>query len=339
MRLIDFDFSLPPELIAQYPCLPRSASRLLCLDKTTGGIKHKCFNELPELLSPNDLLVFNDTKVIPARLFGKKITGGKIEILVERILTENRVLAHIRSNKKLKIGLVITFDEGYQAEISQRHNDLFELVFHSYEPVLAILEKIGHIPLPPYINRSDESFDESCYQTVYAKNKGAVAAPTAGLHFDEQLLTKIREKGIAIGFITLHVGSGTFQPIRAENINEHKMHAEYLEVSECLCEQVEKAKQKGGRVIAVGTTSVRSLETASKDGRLSPFQGYTDIFICPGYSFRCVDAVVTNFHLPKSTLLLLVCAFAGYENIIHAYEEAIAKSYRFFSYGDAMFIA
>lgn len=337
MKLTDFDFNLPPELIAQYPCTPRSASRLLCLDKITGKITHKLFNELPELLFPEDLLVFNDTKVIPARIFGSKRTGGKIEILIERILSKNRVLAHVKSNKKLKVGSEILCD-CIIAEVLQRHGDLFEIIFHIEDTILETLEKIGHIPLPPYINRSDEALDKECYQTVFAKHKGAVAAPTAGLHFDEQLLNKVKEKGINIGFVTLHVGSGTFQPIREEDIEKHKMHTEYFEVSSSLCEQVKTVKQKGGRVIAVGTTSVRSLEAASKTGELKPFRGDTDIFIYPSYSFHCVDAIITNFHLPKSTLLLLICAFANYENIMRSYQEAITRYYRFFSYGDAMFI-
>jgi S-adenosylmethionine:tRNA ribosyltransferase-isomerase len=338
MNIADFDFNLPPELIAQYPCTPRSASRLLCLDKNTGEITHRIFNELPELLSANDLLIFNNTKVIPARLFGVKLTGGKVELLIERILDEHRILAHIKSNKTLKIGTELIFVNKYNAVIIQRHDDLFELRFNNNESVYSIIEKIGHIPLPPYINRADETFDQERYQTVFAERLGAVAAPTAGLHFDSELLNKIKEKGIGIGYVTLHVGSGTFQPIRVENIHEHKMHSEYFEVSPYLCEQITNTKQRGGRVIAVGTTSVRSLEAAAKSGKLLPFQGDTDIFIYPGYSFKCVDAMITNFHLPKSTLLLLICAFAGYENIMRAYKEAIAQAYRFFSYGDAMFI-
>lgn len=366
MKLTDFDFDLPRDLIAQYPCIPRSASRLLCLDKDTGKISHKLFNELPELLLPNDLLIFNNTKVIPARVFGVKKTGGKIELLVERILDEHRILAHIKSNKKLKVGtelVLMDFSDcsgmgywnqevgdsifkvdscqskkGYEVEIVRRQDDLFELQFGDVESIYDILEKIGHIPLPPYIDRADENMDRERYQTIFAEYPGAVAAPTAGLHFDDALLNKLRKDGVKIDFVTLHVGSGTFQPIRVENIHEHKMHSEYFEVSSGLCEQVETAKKNGGRVIAVGTTSVRSLETAAKNGTLLPFKGDTDIFIYQGYSFRCVDAIITNFHLPKSTLLLLVCAFAGYENVMRSYQEAVKKMYRFFSYGDAMFL-
>ena len=341
LNIANFDFNLPPELIAQYPCTPRSASRLLCVNKNTGEISHKSFNDLLELLAPNDLLVFNNTRVIPARVFGIKTTGGKIELLVERVIDAHHVLAHIKSNKKLKIGAELILADIYRARIIQRHDDLFELKFNSEESVYDILEKIGHIPLPPYINREDENADRERYQTIFAKHLGAVAAPTAGLHFDEELLNKIKRKGVQIGFVTLHVGSGTFQPIRVENIHEHKMHSEYFEVSQELCAQVEAAKQNGGRIIAVGTTSVRSLEAAaknSKSGKLEPFKGHTDIFIYQGYKFCCVDAIITNFHLPKSTLILLICAFAGYETTMHAYQEAIKKAYRFFSYGDAMFL-
>lgn len=331
MKVSDFDFALPPELIAQYPKAQRNASRLLYLNKTSGAITHKNFIDLPELLAPNDLLVFNDTKVIPARLFGNKATGGKVEILIERILDINLALAHVKASKTPKVGAEILVNN-FKATVIERQNDLFKLKFS--EEIVAILEQVGHMPLPPYITRADELSDKERYQTVYAKHKGAVAAPTAGLHFDKEILGKIKNKA----FITLHVGAGTFQTVRVENVTEHKMHAEYIEVSEAVCEQIKQAKANGGRIIAVGTTCVRSLETAAKTGAIKPFKGETDIFIYPGYKFNCIDGILTNFHLPKSTLLMLVCAFAGFDRVMRAYQAAIQEHYRFFSYGDAMLI-
>ncbi len=333
MNLSDFDFDMPRELIAQFPKEQRSSSRLLVLEKDSGKISHKNFTNILDFITPNDLLVFNDTKVIPARLFGQKITGGKIEILIERILDKHHVLAHIKASKAPKVNSEIIIAD-YHVEVIERQDDLFKLKFLDTDNVLAVIEAIGHMPLPPYITRSDEVIDKERYQTVYAKNKGAVAAPTAGLHFDKQLLEQIPNKA----FITLHVGAGTFQPIRVDDILQHKMHSEYIEVSQAVCDQIIETKQRDGKVIAVGTTCVRSLETVALSGKIQPFYGETDIFIYPGFEFQCIDAMVTNFHLPKSTLLLLISAFAGYDNIMAAYKQAIDNKYRFFSYGDAMLI-
>jgi S-adenosylmethionine:tRNA ribosyltransferase-isomerase len=340
LSLNNFDYDLPSELIAQYPLPNRTASRLLHLDKTTGAISHRQFTDLPTLLRPNDLLVFNDTKVIPARLFAHKLTGGKIEILIERILSDKTALAHVRSNKSLKIGTKLALDATTcEVEVLERRDNLFLLQFYCAETLLDLLIKHGQMPLPPYIERNPEAADQERYQTVFAKNEGAVAAPTAGLHFDESLLKIIQAQNVDMAFITLHVGAGTFQPIKTENIIEHKMHSEFIDISAATCVKINETKAKGGRVIAVGTTSVRALETASRSGKITPFSGETDIFIYPGYKFKCVDVIITNFHLPKSTLLLLVSAFAGYNNVMNAYSEAVAQKYRFFSYGDAMFIS
>ena len=336
MRVADFHFDLPEAQIARHPLAERSGSRLLVLDGPTGALAHRRFPDLLEYLRPGDLLVFNDTRVIPARLFGQKASGGKLEILVERVLDERRVLAHVRASKSPKPGSRILLEDGSGAEMLARHDALFELRFD--EPVLGLLERIGHMPLPPYIDRPDEAADRERYQTVYASKAGAVAAPTAGLHFDEALLEAIAAKGVERAFVTLHVGAGTFQPVRVERIEEHHMHSEWLEVSPAVVEAVAACKARGGRVIAVGTTSVRSLESAARDGTLKPFSGDTDIFLYPGKPFHVVDALVTNFHLPESTLLMLVSAFAGYPQVMHAYREAVAEGYRFFSYGDAMFI-
>lgn len=336
MQVADFNFQLPDHLIARYPLAERTASRLLVLDGVTGSVEHKHFADLLDYLKPNDLMVFNNTKVIAARLFGQKATGGKVEVLVERLLDTHTVLAHVRASKAPKEQALIIFNEQIQATMQARHGALFELAFN--QPVLEVLEQIGHVPLPPYIDRSDELADKQRYQTVYAKNEGAVAAPTAGLHFDEQLLAKINAKGVATAFVTLHVGAGTFQPVRVDNIQQHHMHKEWLEVTAEVVAAIKECKAKGGRVIAVGTTSVRSLETAALTGELQPFTGDTDIFLYPGKPFHVVDALVTNFHLPESTLLMLVSAFAGYEAVMNAYKIAVTEQYRFFSYGDAMFI-
>lgn len=339
MQLDDFDFNLPSKLIAQYPQAERSASRLLCLDRKTGAVSHHVFSDLPNFLTAKDLLVLNDTKVIPARLFGTKSTSGKIEVLVERVLDDKHVLAHVRANKSLKIGDKLNFlKKTVEAEVMVRQADLFELRFLGDMTVSNVLESMGHVPLPPYINRPDEILDKERYQTVYAKHRGAVAAPTAGLHFDEILLKRLQENGIKKTFVTLHVGAGTFQPVRVSTIKEHRIHKEYVNVSKETCENIRETRSKCGRIVAVGTTAVRSIETASSGGEIRQFQGDTDIFIYPGYQFHYIDALVTNFHLPRSTLLMLVCAFAGYENIINAYEEAVREQYRFFSYGDAMLI-
>ncbi|SDU19850.1 tRNA preQ1(34) S-adenosylmethionine ribosyltransferase-isomerase QueA [Geopseudomonas guangdongensis] len=338
MRVADFDFELPDELIARHPLAERRASRLLVLDGPSGELRHRQFPDLLDYLRPGDLMVFNDTRVIPARLFGQKASGGRLEILVERLLDEHRVLAHVRASKSPKPGSLIHIDGGGAAEMLARHDALFELRFD--EPVLALLERVGHMPLPPYIDRPDEDADRERYQTVYSDKAkaGAVAAPTAGLHFDDALLAAIRERGVDIAFVTLHVGAGTFQPVRVERIEDHHMHSEWLQVGQDVVDAVQACKARGGRVVAVGTTSVRSLESAAQGGVLKPFSGDTDIFLYPGRPFHVVDALVTNFHLPESTLLMLVSAFAGYPETMAAYRAAVAEGYRFFSYGDAMFI-
>ncbi|KJK00940.1 MULTISPECIES: tRNA preQ1(34) S-adenosylmethionine ribosyltransferase-isomerase QueA [Pseudomonadaceae] len=336
MRVADFHFDLPEALIARHPLPERRSSRLLVLDGPSGELSHRQFADILGFLKPGDLMVFNNTRVIPARLFGQKASGGKLEILVERVLDSHRVLAHVRSSKSPKPGSKILIDGGGEAEMLQRHDALFELGFS--EDVLPLLERVGHMPLPPYIDRPDEDADRERYQTVYAERAGAVAAPTAGLHFDEALLESIRAKGVDTAFVTLHVGAGTFQPVRVERIEDHHMHNEWLEVSQDVVDAVAACKARGGRVVAVGTTSVRSLESAARDGVLKPFSGDTDIFIFPGRPFHVVDALVTNFHLPESTLLMLVSAFAGYPETMAAYAAAVEQGYRFFSYGDAMFI-
>ena len=336
MRVSDFQFELPDRLIARHPLAERRASRLLCLDGPSGELSHRQFAELLDYLRPGDLMVFNNTRVIPARLFGRKATGGQLEVLVERVLDNRRVLAHVRSSKSPKPGSRILLEDGSGASMLARHDALFELEFD--EPVLPLLERIGHMPLPPYIDRPDDTADRERYQTVYAQKAGAVAAPTAGLHFDAELLEAIRAKGIDTAEVTLHVGAGTFQPVRVERIEDHHMHSEWLEVGQDVVDAVHACKARGGRVIAVGTTSVRSLETAACDGQLKAFSGDTDIFIYPGRPFHVVDALVTNFHLPESTLLMLVSAFAGYRETMAAYRAAVEHDYRFFSYGDAMFI-
>lgn len=336
MRLDHFRFDLPDELIARQPTADRRGSRLLAMD-ATGEIEHRGFADILDHIQAGDLLVFNNTKVIPARLFGKKETGGNVELLIERITGNQTALAHIRASKSPKAGATLVFDDGFSANMLGRVDDLFELEFSA--PLLSMLDQIGHMPLPPYIDREDTQEDKTRYQTVYADQPGAVAAPTAGLHFDDQLLADIQAKGAELAFVTLHVGAGTFQPVRVENISEHKMHSEWLEVSESVCQQVKATKARGGKVFAVGTTSVRSLETASRSGEIAPYQGDTDIFIYPGYEFKVVDRLLTNFHLSESTLLMLVSAFAGYTPIMKAYKQAVLERYRFFSYGDAMLLS
>ncbi|MCK2112456.1 MULTISPECIES: tRNA preQ1(34) S-adenosylmethionine ribosyltransferase-isomerase QueA [Pseudomonas] len=336
MRVADFSFELPDSLIARHPLAERHGSRLLVLDGPSGVLAHRQFPDLLEYLRPGDLMVFNNTRVIPARLFGQKASGGKLEVLVERVLDSHRVLAHVRASKAPKEGAVILIDGGGEAEMVARHDTLFELRFT--EEVLPLLDRVGHMPLPPYIDRPDEGADRERYQTVYAERAGAVAAPTAGLHFDEALLEKIAAKGVERAFVTLHVGAGTFQPVRVDKIEDHHMHKEWLEVSQEVVDAITACRARGGRVIAVGTTSVRSLESAARDGVLKAFSGDTDIFIYPGRPFHVVDALVTNFHLPESTLLMLVSAFAGYPETMAAYAAAVEQGYRFFSYGDAMFI-
>ncbi|MEH6516426.1 MAG: tRNA preQ1(34) S-adenosylmethionine ribosyltransferase-isomerase QueA [Halioglobus sp.] len=346
MKRTDFHYDLPAELIAQHPLPERSASRLLCLDGNSGAVEHRGFRDLLDKTRPDDLLVFNNTRVIPARLWGQKATGGKVEILIERITGENTALAHVRCSKSPKPGsrILLSGKEGaepgpHSLLVTGREDALFCLASDGGSSIIEILGAIGHMPLPPYIAREDEVADQERYQTVFAQREGAVAAPTAGLHFTQEMLSALAEKGVQSAQVTLHVGAGTFQPVRADDIADHKMHSEYLEVDESVCSAVKAARENGGRVIAVGTTAVRSLETASRQsGVLQPYAGDTDIFIYPGYRFRAVDAMITNFHLPESTLLMLVSAFAGQTHIMNAYQHAIAEGYRFFSYGDAMFI-
>lgn len=338
MRRDEFSYQLPDELIAQFPVEQRDSSRLLTMKCPAGKLSDLEFSSLPGLLKTEDLLVFNDTRVIPARLFGYKETGGKVEILLERILDDQRMLAQVRSSKSPKPGSVIHLQDGIHLELKERRDDMFVLDVIGEMSVLEVMQKTGHMPLPPYIQREDDVADMERYQTVYAKNPGAVAAPTAGLHFTESLMQQIKDKGVESTFVTLHVGAGTFQPVRVDDIEDHKMHYETIQVSEDVCEKVKQCKHRGGRVIAIGTTTVRCLETASRKGEIAPYCGETDIFIYPGYEFKMVDALVTNFHLSESTLLMLVSAFAGRGNIMNAYQHAIDKRYRFFSYGDAMFL-
>jgi S-adenosylmethionine:tRNA ribosyltransferase-isomerase len=338
MDVSDFEFELPAHLIAKYPAEDRTASRLLHLNASTGEIKHYHFRDLLGLLDPKDLMVFNDTKVIPARMFGVKATGGKVEILLDRVLDEHRAVVQMRSSKPLKSAAKIALTgSDYSVEVIEKQAGFYEVRF-SDPGVLKIADALGHMPLPPYIDRADELADQSRYQTVYADQPGAVAAPTAGLHFDAPLLDAIADKGIASSRLTLHVGAGTFQPVRVDKVEEHQMHSEQIIVPAPVCEAVNACRDRAGRVVAVGTTSVRSLESASRQGSIEPFEGDTDIFIYPGYTFRSVDAMVTNFHLSGSTLMMLVSAFAGVENIKRAYQVAIDEEYRFFSYGDAMLI-
>jgi S-adenosylmethionine:tRNA ribosyltransferase-isomerase len=341
MLLQDFHFDLPPELIAQKPAAQRSASRLLTLDGRDGTYADRRFNDLPLLLQPEDLLVFNDTRVIPARIFGAKESGGRVEILLERALNDTQALAHVRAGKGLRAGARVLLPGGQHATMLGRDDELFRLEFSS--PVVAFFQTHGEIPLPPYIDRQAEDEDRERYQTVYSRALGAVAAPTAGLHFDAAMFAALAEKGVRHCFVTLHVGAGTFAPIRDAQIDNHKMHAEYLEVSADTCSAIVAARAAGGRVVAVGTTVVRSLETAAQQAgaagaALAPYRGATRIFIRPGHRFRAVDALLTNFHLPESTLLMLCSAFVGREALLAAYRHAVEARYRFFSYGDAMFL-
>lgn len=339
MDVRDFDFDLPDELIARQPAAERTGSRLLCLDGATGAIDHRRFPDLLDRLEPGDLLVFNNTRVIPARLFGQKASGGKVEVLIERMTGEQTALAHVRSSRSPKEGALLELEGGIELEVTGRDDNLFKLRCRNETPLVELLEQHGHMPLPPYIDRADEASDRDRYQTVYAERRGAVAAPTAGLHFDEALLAALADKGVNTAFVTLHVGAGTFQPVKADKVEDHHMHSEWIEVSAEVVEAVRATRQRGGRVIAVGTTSVRSLESAAASGELQPFTGDTNIFIYPGYRFRVVDALVTNFHLPQSTLIMLISAFAGRDAVMAAYQSAIDERYRFFSYGDAMFVS
>lgn len=337
MQVSDFQFDLPEELIAQRPLAERSASRLLHLDAPSARWYDRQFRDLPTLLKPDDLLVFNNTRVIPARLFAQKVSGGRVEILVERLASDGRALVQLRANRKPMIDSELEVD-GARLRVLGREDSFWWLQIESDHDWPGLLDQSGHMPLPPYIERADEAEDRERYQTVYGQVPGAVAAPTAGLHFDQDLLGQIEAMGVRRAECTLHVGAGTFQPVRAEQVEDHVMHAEWLRVDSTLVDAVAETRQRGGRVIAVGTTAVRSLETAAADGDLAPFAGDSRLFIYPGYEFRVVDAMITNFHLSGSTLLMLVSAFAGRETILAAYQHAVAERYRFFSYGDAMFI-
>lgn len=339
MRTQDFDFFLPDALIAQHPTNARNASRLLHLDGNTGLLRDKLFVNLPDFLSAGDLLVFNDTRVIKARLFGHKATGGNVELLVERVLDTQHVLAHIRASRAPKIGAMLKLADAINAEVIGRDDDLFHIKFLGEVPVLDLLELYGAMPLPPYITHMAEAEDDERYQTVYAKHAGAVAAPTAGLHFDETMLSTLRANGVNIAYVTLHVGAGTFQPVRVDNIADHKMHSEIYHIPQATAELIQKTKINGGKIIAVGTTTLRTLESAARyQLETLAGEGETNIFITPGFNFKIVDKLITNFHLPKSTLLMLVSAFAGFEPIKSAYAHAVKQQYRFFSYGDAMLL-
>jgi S-adenosylmethionine:tRNA ribosyltransferase-isomerase len=332
----DFHYDLPPELIAQAPLAERRASRLLVLEGATGALADRSFADLPQLLRLSDLLVLNDTRVLPARVVGRKPTGGRVECLIERLLEPRRALVHLRASHTPQPGSEIDLPEGARARVEVRAGELFEITLD--RDLVPFLEAHGQTPLPPYIVRAADDADRERYQTVFARAPGAVAAPTAGLHFDRAMLDAVADRGIECAFVTLHVGAGTFAPVRTERVEDHELHAEWLEVSADTCAAVERCRTRGGRVVAVGTTSVRALETAASGGRLAPFAGDSRLFIYPGFEFRAVDAVVTNFHLPESSLLMLVAAFAGYEATLAAYRHAVAERYRFFSYGDAMFV-
>jgi S-adenosylmethionine:tRNA ribosyltransferase-isomerase len=344
MKRADFAFDLPEELIAQQPLPERSASRLMEVDGQSGDITHRVFTDLPALLAPGDLLIFNNTRVLPARLYAQKQTGGKAEILIERLLGDGGALAHVRASKSPREGMLLIITSAPESDLSElavrvigREGALYRLAPESGS-IKEMMRRFGHMPLPPYIERADTPEDRDRYQTVFGRRDGAVAAPTAGLHFDQPLLDTLKLAGIAISEVTLHVGAGTFQPVRADNIEEHIMHSEYVEVDQACCDAIARCRSQGGRVVAIGTTAVRSLETAARDGIPEPYSGDTDIFLYPGCKFNVVDAMVTNFHLPESTLIMLVSAFSGMDNIRSAYASAIENRYRFFSYGDAMFL-
>lgn len=339
LKKSDFHYDLPPELIAQQPLAERSASRLLVADAPKQSLADRMFADLPGLLRAGDLLVFNDTRVLPARLFGRKHSGGAVEIMLERITGSHTAVAMLGVSKKPREGALIELDDGTQVRVLGREGAFFELRFECAEPLEKLLLRIGHMPLPPYIARPDDANDGERYQTVYAKHPGAVAAPTAGLHFDAALLETLRARNIDFGYITLHVGAGTFQPVRAEKLEDHEMHREWLNVGAELVERMRHARARGGRVVAVGTTVVRALEAArGKSGEVEPFAGETRIFIFPGYRITSVDGLITNFHLPESTLLMLISAFAGRDFVLSAYQHAVQQRYRFYSYGDAMLI-
>lgn len=346
----DFNFDLPHELIANFPSKERTACRMLCLDGNSGALQDKIFIDLKQFLKPGDLLVFNDTKVIPARIYGQKDTGGKCEFLIERILNPTQALSHIKASKSPKAGSTILVGSEsephkYRVKVLGRQGALFHIEAQDGHEILSILNDIGHIPLPPYIERPDESMDRDRYQTVYSREPGAVAAPTAGLHFDKEQLADLKAYGVDMAFVTLHVGAGTFQPVREDDILKHHMHSEYVQLSQVVVDKVKATHERHGRVIAVGTTAVRSLESAATNAKkqgladeIAPFYDDTSIFIYPGYKYQVVDGLITNFHLPESTLIMLVCAFAGYSNTLNAYHHAVSEGYKFFSYGDCMFI-
>jgi S-adenosylmethionine:tRNA ribosyltransferase-isomerase len=338
MKKSDFHYALPEELIAQAPLPERSASRLLVADPRVPRLDDRHVVDLPELLAPGDLLVFNDTRVIPARLFARKDSGGEVEVLLERVVGAHQVVAQARASKALREGRTLVLEDGTRLRVLGREDAFYRLAFETTEPLADVLARVGHMPLPPYIRRADAVADRERYQTVFAAQPGAVAAPTAGLHFDAALLERLDARGIQRAQVTLHVGAGTFQPLRADDPRDHVMHSEWLQVEPALVEAVRSTRTRGGRVVAVGTTVVRALETAARDGELAPYTGETRIFILPGHRFRSVDALVTNFHLPESTLLMLVSAFAGREFVLDAYRHAVAERYRFFSYGDAMLL-
>ena len=338
MRTTDFDFYLPDELIAQFPATERTASKLLKLDGKTGQLNDEKFIDLPQFIAPGDLLVFNNTKVIKARLAGAKATGGQIEALIERVIDTHHALAHIKSSRSPKPGSRLLFANAFEAEVIERQDDLFLLKIHSETDLLDLLDQYGSLPLPPYINHAADAHDDERYQTVFAKQPGAVAAPTAGLHFDDAMLERLKVHGVNFAYVTLHVGAGTFQPVRVDDIREHKMHTELYSVPAETVTLIQATKAQGKKVTAIGTTALRALESAARSGELMGGAGETDIFITPGYKFKVVERLLTNFHLPKSTLLMLVSAFAGLTHIQQAYQHAITQKYRFFSYGDAMLI-
>ena len=338
MRVSDFDYDLPEELIAQFPTPRRRDSRLLVLGSGSGGVAHRTFPDVADYLVPGDLVVANDTRVIRGRFFATKRTGGRVEILIERIVSPGRVLAWLRCSRKPKCGTLLSVDRDRGFVVRSRCEELFELEIAGIEDVAQFIERNGAVPLPPYIRREAVDADAERYQTVYARRPGAVAAPTAGLHFDETLLASLDERGIERAHVTLHVGAGTFAPLRGESVRSHTLHCEWVEVSAAVCDAISRTRARGGRVVSIGTTTLRALESAAAGGTPRPMRGETGLFIYPGYEFRCVDVLLTNFHLPRSSLLLLVCAFGGTEAVLGAYREAVARKYRFFSYGDAMLL-
>jgi S-adenosylmethionine:tRNA ribosyltransferase-isomerase len=338
VKLSDFDYELPPALIAQFPAAARGASRLLHLDGASGALHDRSFSDLLSLVEAGDVLVMNDTRVIKARLTGHKDSGGQVEVLVERVLDHARVLAQVRASKSPRTGMRLTLAEDIVAEVLGRDGEFYELRFNDCDDVFALLERAGSVPLPPYISHTPDDGDAARYQTVYAKTPGAVAAPTAGLHFDEAMLAALRARGVTLAWLTLHVGAGTFQPVRVEDLSTHTMHAEWYSLPQATVDAITAARAAGRRVVAVGTTTLRALESAAVAGELRAGKAETRLFILPGFQFRVVDRLVTNFHLPRSTLLMLVSAFAGSDNVRRAYQHAVAASYRFFSYGDAMLI-